>query len=430
MNRRSFVALLSTPVLVALVEACSSDAATTSTAVTGRLGPGGSEVRSKLALTPTSPIDAMEASNSVDVFGMNLYRWLATVQPSGNLVFSPVSIATALTMVSVGAVGATLDQLVAALGIESADTIHHAMNGLTAELGRRSRDDITIAIANSLWLQEGTAVEQRFLDILSTEYNAGIHLIDYVADPQAARTAMNDWVDGRTEGRIPTLLAPNTISAASRLTLVNAVYLKAPWLQTFDPISTRAAPFTSSDGASTKVQMMAMSSTLPYATGDGWQAIELAYDSDDLTMLVFLPEPGTLGQFEQIFLLSDATPYLSPTEVAVQLPRFDIQSALALADVLQSLGIVAAFGADGDFSKITTEEPLHISEVVHQANVTVDEGGTEAAAATAVAMETGAMPTDGPGPVLFTADRPFVFAIRDRGTEAILFIGRVDDPTA
>ena len=212
-----------------------------------------------------------------------------------------------------------------------------------------------------------------------------------------------------------------------RFAIVDAVYLKAPWLQVFNPEATRDGTFTTTDGTAKQVPMMHKSGTFPYATGDGWQAVELAYDSDDLTMLVFLPEPGFLANFEQIFLVSDATAYLSAVQVDLTLPKFDIATAISLGDTLQSLGITAAFSSDADLSGITTQESLDVAAVIHQANITVDEAGTEAAAATAVIGEaTSAPPSD---PIVFTVDRPFVFALRDRGTEAILFIGRVGDPS-
>ncbi len=423
MERRNFLALLSTPALIAVIQACSDKSNN------GASNPPAAGVaRSNLARTTTSPDDALEASSTVNALGMDLFRLLAGNQPGGNLVLSPASIAVALTMTAAGARAATLSEMVATVHIDEPATIHHAMNAMLVELASRETDKVAISIANSLWAQQGVAFQQPFLDVLAAEYAAGLNLVDYKSNAEAARTEINTWVGNETKGRIPQLLGKGAITPDARLTLVNAVYMKAPWLQTFAVAGTVDGPFTVADGSVKQVPMMVLTETLPYTSGDGFQAIELAYDSDHLTMLIFLPEKDTLAEFEQTFVVGDATSYLSPTKVVLRLPRFDITSSFSLADALQHLGMNQAFTTTADFSGITTEEPLMIGAVIHQANITVDENGTEAAAATAVATGAGAMSEPQP-PLELTFDRPFVFAIRDRGTEAILFVGRIGDPT-
>ena len=172
---------------------------------------------------------------------------------------------------------------------------------------------------------------------------------------------------------------------------------------------------------------MRQSATLGHATGDGWQAVELPYANSSLALLIFLPEPGFLPLFEEIFLVTDATQYLAPQQVQLQLPRFDIESKVSLAEQLAAQGMPTAFTDAADFSGMTTEQALQISAVVHQANITVDEEGTEAAAATAVVMVPTSAPVD--EPIEMIVDRPFVFALRDTATGAVLFMGRVGDPS-
>lgn len=420
LGRRHFLALLATPVLVALVDACSSNSSGESPSGTA------GEARGTAARSATSVADAADATAAVNAFGMDLYRLLAATNPAGNLVVSPASIAMALTMVAAGARGSTLDELITTLRITDPTTIHHAMNALAAELEQRTTADVSVAIANSLWAQDDLAIESPFLDVLSAEYDAGLHLVDYRDAPDAARAQINDWVDVQTAGRIPQLLGDGAITPAARLTVVNAVYLTAPWAQSFDPAATREGTFATSSDDLVRIPMMFRSETMPYAAGDGWVAVELAYEGDELAMLILVPEPGFRADFEQIFLVTDALPYLASAKVNLSMPRFEIKSELSLAEVLQGIGLIAPFADDADFTGITTAERLKISDVIHQANITVDEGGTEAAAATAVIMETGAAPGD--EPVTLTIDQPFVFVLRDRTTGAILFLGRVGEP--
>lgn len=425
MHRRDFLALLSTPALVALLQACSSDDG--GSAPDGTAPPKGTLARSDLARTLTNPDDALEASGALDQFGIDLFRLMAVDQPSGNIVISPASIVIALSMVLAGAKGDTATQLAAGLRITSADTIHHAMNALTTELERRSEENVILTIESSLWAQYDVELRQAFLDLIAAEYAAGVHQVDYRGDAEGARAEINEWVDAQTAGRIPELLADGTVDASTRLALVNAIYMKAPWLQPFAAENTTDHPFTTTDGSVVQVPAMSMRTTVNYGSGDGWQAIDLAYDSHNLTMIVVLPEEGTLAQFEEEFLLTGITPYMAPTDVVLQLPRFEVETAVPLVELLKRMGIEDLF--DGaDLSGITDGD-LQVSAVVHQANISVDEAGTEAAAATAVVVgETSAAPSE-TEPIQFIVDRPFIFAVRDRGTEAYLFLGRVGDPS-
>jgi serpin B len=426
MDRRTFLALLASPAVLAVLHACSDDLV---------IPPGaGSEVRSGLARTSADPALGAAAAASLSEFGTNVYRRVAAGQPGANIVLSPASIAIALSMVSAGAVGSTLGELLDVLRIDNAAGRHRSMNALTAELDRRNHGSgdagVQLSILDQLWGQQGFTFVPEFLDLLATEYGAGLETVDFRSDAEGAREQINQWVAEATADRIPELLGQGTIDAATRLALVNAIHLKASWAEPFDPSLTLDAPFTLVDGGTVTVPMMRGTSELMYATGDGWQAVELPYDGDELAMLVFLPEPGFLDQFEQIFLVTDATQYLEPASVFVQLPTWDTGSTFSLADVLAGMGMPTAFSSDADFTGISTDEPLHIGAVIHQANITVDEAGTEAAAATAVVVEAGSAAPSGDGPIEMIVDRPFVFALRDRATGAVLFLGRVSDPSA
>ncbi len=381
------------------------------------------------------PADAKVAAAAIDAFGLDLFRRLAA--SGGNAVISPASIAVALSMAQAGARGETASQMDSVLhgagsgsgaGINALDQALAARNGTFKDV---EGHDLTVAlrIANAPFAQSGMALEPPFLDALASRFGAGLRLVDYRRDPEAARNLINAWVKGQTEGRIPELLASGILDSFTRLTLVNAVYMKAPWQVPFDTELTEPAPFTRADGSTVDVPTMAGGGQqLRYAEGAGWRAVELPYAGGSLAMTIVVPDDLAafvqhLGaaQFEQI---SGA---LAEREVELWLPRFPIQTEADLGETLSALGMPLAFDPErANFSGITTEERLYVSAVVHQANISVDEKGTEAAAATAVAMAASAMPA---GPVTLRVDRPFLFAVRDVPTGAILFLGQVTDPS-
>jgi serpin B len=270
-------------------------------------------------------------------------------------------------------------------------------------------------------------LEPAYLRALAERFGAGLRLVDYIGATEAARAEINGWVAEQTEERIEELLAQDTLDARTRLVLVNAIYLKAAWLVPFEEEATRQEPFERLDRSTLDVPMMHAIQSLPYATGQGWRAVEIPYVGEQLGMVVIVPDD--LAGFEAGF---DAASFesivgaLAPQQVALGLPRFGLETQVELGVVLADLGMPTAFTDLADFTGITTQEPLQISAVIHQANIDVDEEGTEAAAATAVVMRATGMPAE---PVAFTVDRPFVYALRDRVTGAILFLGRVTEPT-
>jgi serpin B len=430
MDRRTFMALLSLPAVAQVLAACGGDDADTSP------GPTGALVKSDVARA--SGGDPLPAVGALATFGGNLYAQVSG-QP-GNLVVSPASIAIALAMARVGARATTLEEMTSTLGITEPADHDTAMNGLTTELESRSGtfpdgegndQEVLLAIANSLWGQDGLSFESAFLDTLAEQYGAGMWVVDYASDAESARQQINAWVSEETEGRIPELLAAGTVTPDWRLSLVNAVYLKAPWEVPFSEQSTVDSAFTTDTGTSVTVPFMHRRASMPHSDGDGWHAVELSYIGGDLAMLLVLPDEGRLADVEAQVptgLLDEAAGALVPVEVILDVPRWDTESKLQLADVLGAMGMPTAFTESADFSGMTTEEQLAIAAVVHQANITVDEKGTEAAAATAIGMAATAAPAD--EPLALRLDRPFLFALRDRPTGAVLFLGRVGDPSA
>lgn len=397
---------------------------------------------SKLArLAPTaSPADLLSAADSLQAFGVDLYELLAAQAGNGNLVFSPSSIVTALAMTYAGAAGTTADEMAKVLHFAlEGDALHQAFNSLDTTLESRSFEQkspegkvegVLIKTANSLWGQKDTVFEQIFLDTLAANYGAGIRLVDYRTAAEEARKAINAWVAGETDDKITDLVPEGALDAMTRLVLVNAVYLDATWAAQFDPKLTADRPFTTLAGDRVDVPMMLQQYPFLYGSGDGWQAVELPYVGDQVAMLVIVPDEGRFSEVEGTVaagLISEAAASLAPgTEVTLTIPKFEFRTQAGLKSALAALGMTTAFDpSSADFSGMTREEALFISDVIHEAYIAVDEEGTEAAAATAVVMRTAAMP---PEVVELTIDRPFLFTLRDRETGALLFLGRVTDP--
>ena len=384
----------------------------------------------------TSVDDAARAGDAVNAFGLDLYAKLVAADPSANLVFSPASIELALAMARAGARGTTateMDAVMHALGTDAnagwVTALDQSLNNKTAtfqdDMGHAQ--DVVLRSVNAPFAQRGFALEAPYLQALGERFGAGLRLVDYINATEAARKAINDWVNAQTEQRIPELLGQGTLDDLTRLVLVNAIYLKAAWQTPFEEGATALAPFTRPDGSTVDVPMMHMGGELLYATGTGWQAVELPYVGGKLSMLVIVPDD--LAAFEKTLdgaSLAAIVDGLATRHVSdLGLPKFGTESKVELKKVLSAMGMPTAFTDRADFSGISTEEPLLIDAVIHQANIDVDENGTEAAAATAVVARAASLPSDA---VSLMVDHPFLFALRDKDTGAVLFLGRITEP--
>jgi len=367
---------------------------------------------------------------AVNGFGLDLYRALAT-ERDGNLFFSPYSIALALTMTYAGARGQTAEEMAAVLGLALPDEqVHPAMNAL--DLALHAGEDLDLdsyeppifRSANALWGQDGLGFEEEFLETLAANYGAGMRVTDF-AETEEARLAINAWVEEQTEDRIKDLIKPGVLSALTRLVLTNAVYFKAQWQNPFSESATEDGVFHQGNGTNVTVPMMRQTESLGYYGEDGLQVVELPYAGQSHSMLILLPEGGQLADLAAGLdeaRLQELVSRLERQSVALTMPRFEYEAEFELGEMLAEMGMPTAFSEGADFTGMTTETGLFISEVVHKAWVAVDEKGTEAAAATAVIMVGSAMPME---PVEMTVDRPFLFAIRHRTTGALLFVGQV-----
>jgi serine protease inhibitor len=401
-------------------------------------GPVTAGIELARANTPRLSTDAdpKPAAAAMNAFGVDLYAHLA--KADGNLVFSPASIELALAMLRPGARGTTASQMDTAMHEVGSDAMAPAISALGEALDTRSGTypdnlgedvPVTLRIANSAFAQHGLRIEPAYLNALSSRFGAGVRLVDYATDFEAARKRINDWVADQTEQRIRDLLAPGSVDDLTRLVLANAIYLKAPWLVQFSKEATSTQPFTTADGRTVRVPMMSQQESFGYATGKGWQAVDLPYVGGSLSMTLILPDD--LTAFEDSLSgdsLHSIIGALSSRDVQLSLPRFDIETKADLPEQLSAMGMPLAFDAEhADFSGITTDDRLYVTDVVHQANITVDEAGTVAAGATAVVVGRTSMPSD---IARMNVDRPFLFAVRDDPTGTILFLGRVTDPSA
>ena len=366
---------------------------------------------------------------------------LKVIRPDGaNLIFSPYSIASALTMTYAGARGDTATEIRQAISLALAnDRIHAARNELDLRITEEpqpfegdDREPFTIRVANSLWGQAGYPFLDEFLELIAANYDAGMNLVDFETAAEEARQQINTWVEEATEGRIVDLIPEGAIDDLTRLVLVNAIWFKANWAEPFDPERTSDGPFTLLDGSRVTVALMRGGGRLSYGASDGYQVVSLPY-AGDASMLVILPDEGRFDEVAASFGPADLARMhqtWADHEVDLTLPRFEFRSELNLKDTLRQLGMVAAFadphGPGGaDFTGITELKELYVTDVVHQASISVDEEGTEAAAATAVVIGI----TSAPPPATFTADRPFLFLIEHTSTGEILFLGQVVDPS-
>ncbi|MGD2147253.1 MAG: serpin family protein [Anaerolineae bacterium] len=387
-------------------------------------------------VVPDADLGALVSGNSA--FAFDLYRFLAEQQGDGNLFYSPYSISLALAMTYAGARGETEEQMADALQFDLPQSdLHPAFNALDQELARRGegaegKDEggFRLNIANAIWGQMDYAFLDAFLDTLAENYGAGLRVLDFANAPDASRVTINDWVSEETEGKIENLIPQGTIDPLTRLVLTNAIYFNAAWANPFQEEATQDGTFTLLDGSQSTVPMMRQTEAFAYHKGKGYQAVELPYDGHEMSMVILLPDEGEFASFEDTLDAEKANTIvdsLKRGQVALTMPRFEFDSEFGLNEALGAMGMSAAFSGGADFSGMTGTRELFISDVVHKAFVSVDEEGTEAAAATAVIMKLAAVAEE---PVVITIDHPFMFLIRDIETEAVLFVGRVVDPSA
>jgi serpin B len=398
------------------------------------------------------------AGSNINDFGFDLLRHL---NADGNLCFSPTSIAIASAMVRPGANGATAtemdavmhgfgapgqsSEMVALMKQLSLQTIYADGDGFPAEPGAtpvpggNQNPLIELRITNQAFAQPGMTIKQPYLDSLSSSFGAGVGQLDFIKDPEAARLVINKWANYATRGRIPDVLQPGDIDNATRIALANAIYMNAPWASPFPADLTKSRAFTTDKSVKINVPTMQGGAGVDYAAGPGYRAasMPLSYAST-LSMTVIVPDDMaaftnslTAPQLAAISTKLAASQYI----VTLWMPRFSLNTKFELADTLKSMGMTSLFDPNAaDLTGITTDpiaSPLYIQKVVHQANIDVNEDGVIAAAVTIEIGGKGSVGGDETPPpkVDFHVDKPFLYLIRETQSGAILFLGRVNDPS-
>jgi serpin B len=401
---------------------------------TSRTEPG-QQVRLVSAHVPQSAGDAGSVPGVVDsIDGLALDLWGAIGKPTQNLALSPYSIAVALAMTANGALGATAREMQDVLHIGSLSTFNAGIASLTQQVTALSgpvkvvgkTEQIEVSSANQLFGDQSVQWNRAFLTVLAKQYGAGMRIVDFRHAAEQARQLVNAWTADQTHDRITDILPGGSVDATTRLVLVDALYFKAPWDTPFEKQATKPGRFTRPDGSSVTVPMMYSQDGPAYVEGRHFEGARINYAGRKLAMTLALPQAGSeaaaLHELLGSGLKGDAEEVLHLT-----MPRWTYRVSTDLTDPLKSLGMAGAFGDGANFGGMADDAQLAISDVLHQSYVSVDEAGTEAAAATAVAIsDSGAVAQ----PRELVLDRSFLYVVHDTAHGTPLFVGRVADPSS
>jgi serpin B len=444
MNRRALLAATGMATAAALA-GCTDDVPTNNTTEELPETPNETPKEPEGSLpegTPSSPnerLGELVAGNAG--FAVDLHDRLTAGEDADNVFVSPYSISVALAMTYAGAGGDTETAMRETLGFSLREETHPAFAELQNQLDDRATTDaqggsdsddgevdaFQLAVANALWGAAEYPFAEEYLDLVDEHYNGGFNEADFANDPEVERERINEWVAESTEDRIEDLIPEDALSPQTVLVLTNAIYFMAGWQLEFDPEETTEAAFSTLDGSESAVSMMEQNLRTNYADLPGAQAIELPYVGGEVSMVLIVPDQG---EFEAIQAeLSGSTLFgvfeaLGDASGDLRMPKFEYEFDTELSKVLTDMGMEAAFGPGADFTNmVDSGGGPGIDDVFHKAFVSVDEEGTEAAAATSVSMIESAPAAS----FDLTVDRPFLFCIRDRPTDAVLFLGRVTD---
>jgi serpin B len=415
-----------------------------------------SHVFSALLVTMAQGATSFElAAKATNELGVDLHRKLA--RGDENLCISPYSIDSALAMTFAGADGETRSEMARVLHFPNDGDVPASFSALqqsleqmsakTAELVKDSKkfggpsEPITLNIANRLFAQKGYHFRDAFLSLVKQNFGGAFEPLDFVADPAAATQRINKWVADQTRDRIRDLIPGDALDKTTRLVLANALYLKAPWASEFSQNATQPQPFFVRGGGPVDVPMMRKTDkNFGYARHEGFTVVGLPYAGNELQFLVLLPDDinGLRGLESKLSadVLTSCAKLQKREEIDLYLPKFKLEPpTITLAKQFEALGMKTAFDqpkGSANFDKIAPRTPddyLYISQIFHKTFIAVDEKGTEAAAATAVAMMAGsALRSPPPPPIEVKVDRPFVYAIQHVPSGVCLFLGRVTDP--
>jgi serpin B len=390
-------------------------------------------LRANLASTP------FRLSEGMNEFAQSIYDVISRDE-IGNVIVSPFSLHTALSMVFFGSPSdsETHKELVKLLGMPTEHFIEYPYNylALLAKYDNLKRtSSVKVQSANKIYVDDTFEPKQDFLDLLSVFYRTRLDDVDFSDSPRAARI-INQYVAAKTQGNINNLLEPHDVDGLTRMVIVNAIYFKGDWKNKFDKRQTRSRPFTVAGETFNYPDTMTTRGNFGIANIAELDAsvLELPYEDENFRMLIFLPnreEDGAVMDLDSKLrgfdMKSINRKLVYGPQVRVQIPKFKANSRAYMSDVLGQLGVSTLFDPNSaDLSDLSDEAGLHVQKVIHQAEVEVNEEGSEASAATAVVIGTR---SKAPRPREFIANRPFVFIIQDKEFNVPLFLGRIVDPS-
>jgi serpin B len=384
--------------------------------------------QAEMAPTPSQVVDPTVAGNNQ--FAVDIYQQLRGAGKEANIIVSPFSISTALSMAYAGSMGTTQQQMSRVLHFPNLGaTQQQAYGDLLDQIANSGNMYYQLSIANALWGQQNYPFSAEYVTKMDKYYAGGFNTVDFAGNPSDSRLIINQWVAAKTADKIKDLLSPGDVNRGTKLVITNAIYFKGSWVKPFSTQRTENDAFYLTPSDKVTVPMMQQNSEFPYYESAEVQVLDLAYTGDDLAMTILLPK-GDMDQFTASLTADKIQTWLGKLHyerLAVAIPKFTFSGKYHLENVLTSMGMVDAFSPqDADFSGMTGSRDLFISAVIHQAFIGVNETGTEASAATAVTMLTMAMMMKD---TEFRADHPFIFLIRHQPTGSILFMGCVNNPS-
>jgi len=405
-------------------------------AVTGMVTPNQSAINHQappieVMTTVATPEGIKEVITANNQFAFDMYQQIngQPDQADKNVFFSPYSLSTAMAMLYTAAEGETKAQIQKTFHYPTPTTLNPNSAALYNQFNKPNPDH-KLATVNDLWMQQGLTPTKSYIDTVQRYYSGQVTALDFEGSPDPARQTINKRIAEKTKQMIPELLPKGSIKSDTAVVLTNAVYFKGDWTLPFTAERTSAQPFYNAIGRASTVQMMQQQSYFSYYEDKHIQVVQLPYKGDDLSMLVVLPKFNHKLAMQQLTKSLSATKIkqwrsgLVRQEVDLQLPKFTLDARYQMKTLLGDMGMTKAFNNEAEFNLYADGPPIKLDEVYHQAVVTVDEKGTEAAAAAgAVGMYVGMS-----YPVEFKADHPFMFMIKDNKTDAILFLGQVNKP--
>lgn len=361
-------------------------------------------------------------------FGQELFVELSATE--GNFIFSPFSISTALAMTYTGARGNTEKQFCNVLHFDpNQKKFHGEVKKLRDGIMKLNSEEIAVNVANALWGESGMKVLDEFQNTLKVNYGAGLQFVNFAKETEKCRKTINAWCEKETKEKIKELLKPGSLDASTALVLTNAIYFRGNWAVKFDTAKSYPGNFYVSKENFSPVVFMKQKAKFNYYEDSLMQAVEITYSGNNLSMIIFLPvSKDGIKEVEKALVTDKYNSIISAfqsKEINLSIPRFTFTSEFELGKVLSKMGMSLAFTGAADFSGITGGRDLHIDKVIHKAYIEVNEEGTEAAAATAVVMTKSLRINK---EVIFKADHPFIFFIRNKTPESVLFSGRFINP--